>query len=263
MVNISRSSFRYEARPDQNIDLRKRLRELAEKRRRFGCRRLYLLLRREGYEVNHKRVKRLYREENLSLRRKNKKRPSHLRLVLPATERINQYWSMDFVSDSLYDGRRFRALTVIDQYSREALAIEVDNSLTGHRVTKVLNKLCEMRTTPEAITVDNGPEFTSTALDKWAYENGVKLAFIRPGKPIKNAHIESFNGRFRDECLNENVFVSLHDARNRIESWREDYNVNRPHSGIQDLTPSEFAKRFKGTTEQTENANLIVVQKKG
>lgn len=148
---------------------------------------------------------------------------------------------MDFVSDSLYDGRRFRALTIIDQYTREAIALEVSNSITGRHVCRVLDWLCELRSAPEAITVDHGPEFTSSALDRWAYENDVTLDFIRPGKPIENANVESFNGRFRDECLNENVFASLRDAREKIEAWRNDYNQTRPHSGINNLTPYEFA----------------------
>lgn len=241
MVRLSRSSYRYQPQPDKNIKLRKRLKELAQERRRFGCWRLYLLLRREGYHVNHKRVERIYRQEGLTLRKRKKKRPSHLRLVLPKPERRDQRWSMDFVSDSLYDGRRFRALTILDQYTRESLAITVSNSITGLHVCQVLEWLCELRSTPESITVDHGPEFTSSALDRWAYENHVKLDFIRPGKPIENAHIESFNGRFRDECLNEEVFVSLNDAKRKIEKWRLDYNHCRPHSGINNLTPKEFS----------------------
>lgn len=177
----------------------------------------------------------------MALRRKKKKRPSHCRLVLPKPTQPDQYWSMDFVSDSLYDGRRFRALTIIDQFTRESIAIEVSNSITGLHVSRVLDWLCEIRDTPEAITVDHGPEFTSSALDRWAYENQVKLDFIRPGKPIENAHIESFNGKFRDECLNEEVFASLQDAKEKIEAWRNDYNENRPHSGINNLTPKEFS----------------------
>lgn len=241
-MQMSRSSYRYIPHPDTNVELRLRLKELATQRRRFGCKRLYLLLRREGFEVNHKRVERIYRQEGLSLRKRKKKRPSHCRLVLPKASRADQYWSMDFVSDSLYDGRRFRALTIIDQYTREAIAIEVSNSITGHHVCRVLDWICELRSVPEAITVDHGPEFTSSALDQWAYKNNVTLDFIRPGKPIENAHIESFNGRLRDECLNENVFASLRDAREKIEAWRNDYNQNRPHSGINNLTPYEFAE---------------------
>ena len=245
--------------PDRNIALRKRLKELSQERRRFGCKRLYLLLRREGYEINHKRVERIYRQEGLSLRKRKKKRPSHCRLLLPAPIRVNQYWSMDFVSDSLYDGRRFRALTIIDQYSRESLAIEVSNSITGQHVSRVLDWLCELRGVPEAITVDNGPEFTSTALDKWAYGKSVKLDFIRPGKPIENAYIESFNGRFRDECLNEQVFVSLRDARKKIENWRQDYNECRPHSGINNLTPLEFVNLsvIKNSAEMPKNQVVL------
>ena len=149
---------------------------------------------------------------------------------------------MDFVSDSLYDGRRFRALTFIDQYTREAIALEVSNSITGHHICRVLDRICELRSIPEAITVDHGQEFTSSALDWWSNENNVTLDFIRPGKPMENAHIESFNGRFRDKCLNERVFASLRDSRRKIETWRMDYNQDRPHSGINNLTPYEFAE---------------------
>ena len=228
-------------RPDRNIELRRRLKDLAHERRRFGCKRLYLLLRREGYKINHKRVERLYRQEGLALKKRKKKRPSQCRLVLPVAKKVNQRWSMDFVSDSLYNGRRFKALTVIDQYTRELLAVEVARSITGHSVSEVLDWLCELRDPPESITVDNGPEFTSAAVDSWAHSKGIVLDFIRPGKPIDNAYIESFNGRLRDECLNEHFFSSLKDAQKKIERWRVDYNNHRPHSGLNNLTPYEFS----------------------
>ena len=244
-MQLSRSSHRYVPEPERNVELRARLKELAKQRRRFGCKRLYLLLRREGFKVNHKRVERLYRQEGLSLRKRRKKRPSHCRLVLPSAMRADQYWSMDFVSDSLYDGRRFRSLTIIDQYTREAIAIEISNSITGQHVCRVLDWLSELRSVPEAIKVDHGPEFTSSALDKWAYDIKVTLDFIRPGKPIENAYIESFNGRLRDECLNDHVFASLRDAKRKVEAWRVDYNHHRPHSGINNLTPCEFAEIAK------------------
>ena len=169
-MRLPRSSYRYIPQPDKNVELIIRLKELAKQRRRFGCKRLYLLLRREGFEVNHKRVERLYRKEGLSLRKRKKKRPSHCRLVQPKASKADQYWSMDFVSDSLYDGRRFRALTIIDQFTREAIAIEVSNSITGQHVCRILDWLCELRSVPESITVDHGPEFTSSAPDKWAYD---------------------------------------------------------------------------------------------
>jgi putative transposase len=242
LFEITRRSFRREPRPDHNQKLRARLRALAEQRRRWGCPMLYQVLRREGWRVNHKRVERLYREEGLSLRRRRRrKRLSHLRVVRQAPVAANQAWALDFVHDRLMDGRGFRALTVIDEWSRESLAIEVDVSLTGERVKRVLERLSDGRGLPAIIQTDNGPEFTGRVLDQWAFERGVKLQFIEPGKPIQNAFIESFNSRLRAECLNEHVFVSLSDARTKIEQWRIEYNRERPHSSLGHLTPEEFA----------------------
>ena len=262
IVRLCRSSCRYQAMPKNDDEIRLRLRELAEQRRKFGAPRLHTLLRREGQLINHKRTERLYREEGLSLRlKKRKKRISHLRVVMDRPQRINQHWSMDFVSDSLYNGRRFRVLTVVDDMSRECPVLEVDHSLTGQRVTRTLDRIALTRGLPEVITVDNGPEFISKALDLWAYENSVKLRFIQPGKPVQNAYIESFNGKFRDECLNDNVFVSLHSAQKIIETWRQDYNTARPHSSLNDLTPEEFAVFFKD--QQTENTKQKLDQSTG
>lgn len=266
LVGITRRSFRRVAAVDRNRELRERLRVLAEERRRWGSPMLYLVLRREGWLVNHKRVERLYREEGLSLRRRRRrKRLSHLRVVRQAPEAANQLWSMDFVSDSLAGGRRFRALTVLDQWSRESLAIEVDASLTGARVTRVLQRLRVIRGgLPPVIQTDNGPEFTSRALDRWAYESGVRIQFIEPGKPIQNAFIESFNGRLREECLNEQVFVSLDDARHKIEAWRQDYNRVRTHSALGNRTPEEFARLNGPQTHQTDDdTNSAVVSLQG
>ena len=224
---------------------------------------LHTLLRREGHLINHKRTERLYREEGLSLRlKKRKKRVSHLRVVMDRPIRINQHWSMDFVSDSLYNSRRFRVLTVVDDFSRECPALEVDHSLTGKRVTRVLERIAMTRGLPEAITVDNGPEFISKALDLWAYQNNVKLRFIEPGKPTQNAYIESFNGKFRNECLNDNVFVSLHSAQKIIETWRLDYNSERPHSSLNGMAPTEFARTFE-KEQKTEKPKQQLVRLKG
>ena len=251
IVGLCRSSYRYQAKPTDDTEIRARLRQLAEQRRKFGAPRLHVLLRREGYLINHKRTERLYREEGLSLRlKRRRKRSSHLRVVLDKPERMNQHWSMDFVADSLYNGRRLRILTVVDDLSKECPVLEVDHSLTGVRITRVLERIALTRGLPEVITVDNGPEFISKAMDAWAYENGVKLHFIQPGKPTQNAYIESFNGKFRDECLNEHVFISLDDARLKIENWRLDYNANRPHRSLNNMTPNEFAASF-----QTEITN--------
>jgi putative transposase len=200
------------------------------------------MLRREGIEINHKKTERLYREEGLSLRkRKRKKTAATNRIMLPVAEKTNQKWSMDFVTDSTVTGRRFRALTIVDDYSRECPAIEVDTSLGAGRVIQVLERLAEIRGLPEVITTDNGPEFTSKVLDEWAYRKGVKLNFIRPGKPIENAYVESFNGRLRDECLNGNWFLNVSHAKEVIEIWRLDYNEGRPHTSLNGKTPNEYA----------------------
>jgi len=260
IVGLCRSSYRYEVKPKNDTLIRDRLRELAEQRHRFGAPRLHILLLREGHLINHKRTERLYREEGLSLRlKKRKKRQSHLRIMQDQPERINQHWSMDFVSDNLFNGRRFRVLTVVDNFSRECPVMEADHSLTGQRVARVLDRIALVRGLPQVITVDNGPEFISKALDLWAVENKVRLRFIAPGKPVQNAFIESFNGRLRDECLNEHIFVNLHNAQQIIESWRQDYNTNRPHSSLNDMTPEEFSAEFF-RKQQSEITNLQLVQ---
>ena len=201
------------------------------------------MLKREGLVVNHKRTERIYREEGLVLRRKRRRKgAAGARVIIPAPEQPNQKWSMDFVTDSTVTGRRFRALTIVDDYSRECPSIEVDTSLGGARVVGVLERLAEIRGLPEVITVDNGPEFAGKALDEWAYRRGIKLNFIRPGKPVENAFAESFNGRLRDECLNTNWFMSIKHAREVIESWRQDYNEVRPHSSLNGKSPKEYAE---------------------
>ncbi len=203
---------------------------------------LHRVLRREGVTANHKRIERLYREEGLALcRRRGRKRLSHLRVAREQPVAINHTWAVDFVHDGLSDGRGFRALTVIDEFSRECLAVEVGASLTGERVTRVLQRLCELRAVPTVVRSDNGPEFRGRVMDEWAYQRGVRLHFIEPGKPTQNAFIESFNSRLREECLNEQVFVSLEDARRKIEQWRVEYNRARPHSSLGYLAPEEFA----------------------
>ena len=244
LVGTTRSSYRYSAsleRREGNRKLGERLRELAAERRRFGYRRLRVLLEREGWGVNHKRVYRLYREEGLAVRRRKRKRIGAVeRQPLALPTRPNERWSMDFVTDALNDGRRFRSLNIVDDYNRRCLATEVDTSLPGGRVVRVLKRLGELEGLPEVLVMDNGPEFAGQALGVWAYQRGVKLRFIEPGKPIQNAFVESFNGKFRDECLNEHWFVSLQDAREKIETWRRDYNEVRPHSALGNRTPEEF-----------------------
>jgi putative transposase len=243
LVGLPRASYDYRAVERHDDELRERIRELAHQRKRFGCPRIHLLLQREGLIFNHKRTERIYREEGLSLRkRKRKKTAAMARVILPAPTRPNERWSMDFVADSIVTGRRFRALVIVDDYSRECPAIEVDTSLGGRRVVQVLERLSETRGLPEVITIDNGPEFAGRVLDEWAYRHGVKLNFIRPGKPIENAYAESFIGRLRDECLNENWFISLKNARAIIENWRVDYNDGRPHTSLGGLTPREYVE---------------------
>jgi putative transposase len=241
LVGMTRSSYRYAVRRQEPGGLRERLRGLAQERCRFGYRRLTVLLRREGWPVNHKRVYRLYREEGLGVRRRKGKRIGVVRrqpLAIPT--RPNGRWSMDFISDALGDGRKFRSLNIVDDFNRECLAAEVDTSLTGARVVRVLEQLGERRGLPQILVMDNGPEFAGRAVDVWAYDQGVKLHFIEPGKPVQNAFIESFNGKMRDECLNEHWFMSLAEAREAIEAWRRDYNEVRPHTSLGNRTPQEF-----------------------
>jgi putative transposase len=242
LIEVQRSSCRYRGRRNQDPRLRARLRELAEVRRRFGYRRLQVLLQREGWRVNHKRVYRLYVEEKLGLRRKRGRKRSGARQPLAEPTGANQTWSVDFMTDALSSGRRFRTLNIVDDFTREALAIEVDTSLSGRRVARVLEDLKMKRGLPGQIRSDNGPEFTSRALDQWAYEQGIRWHYIQPGRPMENGYVESFNGRLRDECLNENWFCSLAEARGTIEAWRQDYNQCRPHSALGYRTPEEFAK---------------------
>lgn len=249
LLGVHRSVARYQRQAVEPAGLRERLCALAAERRRFGYRRLHLLLRREQFHVNRKRVYRLYREEGLSVRRRKRKRMCGVqRVPLAAPTRSNQRWSMDFMADSLMNGRKVRLLNVVDDFTRECLATEVDTSLPGARVARVLDQVAfERGAFPEAITVDNGPEFAGRVLDAWAYEHHVKLDFIDPGKPVQNAYIESFNGRVRDECLNEHWFIGLGEARKIVNAWRLDYNGVRPHSALGHLTPNEFAIQTGGT----------------
>lgn len=225
-------------------ELRARILELARERPRFGYRRIHVLLRREGWAGNRKRKYRIYREEQLSVRRRKRKRVAAApREAVPIPEQPNLRWSMDFVADTLGDGRTFRVPNIVDDFSREAVATEVGKSIPGSRVVRVLDRLARLRGLPSTIVVDNGPEFTSRVLDLWAYQHGVELHFIQPGKPTQNCLVESFNGKFRDECLNQSWFVSLADACRAIGKWRLDYNRVRPHSSLDDLTPEESAER--------------------
>jgi putative transposase len=255
IIPMHRSTHRYRSIAQDQTALRMRLRDLAAARVRYGYRRLHVLLQREGWQVNHKRVYRWYRLEGLSLRVKaKKKRTSQLRVPRPAAEAPNEHWSMDFMTDRLCDGRRFRALTLVDNMTRESLAIEADVSLTGARVVAVLERLAESRGPPQVIYVDNGPEFISRVLDEWAHRHDVQLAFSRPGKPTDNPFIESFNGRFREECLNQHWFAGLDEVQATIEAWRVEYNTVRPHSALGNQAPAAYrANRCPAMTLRTED----------
>ena len=245
VVRLWRSVHRYRSCRDPDLALRQRLRELSATRVRYGYRRLLVLLRREGWEVGKSRLYRLYCEEGLALRRKRPWR--HVSAVHREQRRLarcrNEIWSMDFVTDQLANGRRFRALTVVDLYTRECLAIEVGHTLRAEDVVRTLEQLRFERGLPQRIYCDNGSEFVSGETDLWAYTNQVALDFSRRGKPTDNAVIESFNGRFRDECLNAHWFESIDDARAKIDAWRWDYNEHRPHRSLEGLTPREFAQQ--------------------
>jgi putative transposase len=244
LMGLGRSTHRYRAqKAERDRELRTHLKELAARRMRFGYRRLTAMLVREGIQANHKRVYRLHREEGLAMRIRQRRR-IRWNGVVPSTAatRPNERWSMDFVNDWVSTGKVIRMLTLVDHCSRECPAIEVDTSLGGLRVRRVLDRVASERGLPEAIVLDNGPEFRGRALAAWSAERGVRLEFIQPGKPVQNAYVESFNGRLRDECLNANWFTSLSDARRKIETWRQDYNQRRPHSSLNYLPPAEFAR---------------------
>jgi putative transposase len=247
LIALSRSRWHYQPqRPLRDLPIRTRLRELAAARPRFGYQRLHLLLRREGLVVNHKRVYRLYREERLLVRpHRGRKQAAVPRVPLVAPIRPNERWGMDFIHDACTDGRRFRCLTMVDEYTRECPVIAVDTSLPSARVIAVLEQLAGQRGLPHSLIVDHGPEFISRALDLWAYRRGIELVFIRPGKPVENAYVESFHSRFRDECLNTQWFETLTDAGFHIEHWRQDYNEVRPHTSLAGRTPKEFAASLK------------------
>jgi putative transposase len=251
-MGISRSVFYYRSRAPDHSALKIRLRELALTRIRFGYLRLTVMLRREGWGVGKKLVYRLYRELGLSMRAKQRRRlASQSRVEMPAAERSNEAWSMDFVTARLENGRYFRTLTLVDQYTRECLALDPAFSMTGAKVAACLDRVVAKQGAPQSIRVDNGTEFQSRAMDGWAYRNRVKLDFIRPGKPVENGLIESFNGRLRDECLNVHLFWTIEDAQEKLVAWQIDYNEVRPHGSLGQLTPREYAEQAR---KQVTNA---------
>jgi putative transposase len=252
-IGVERTSIRYRSRRSDDGAVRSRLRELAAVRRRFGWRRLQVLLSREGIHVNHKKLRRLYIEERLQVRRRGgRKRALGTRAPMVLPQGPNQRWSMDFVSDTLTDGRRFRILAVVDDYTRESLCLVADTSLSGVRVVRELDALIARRGRPLSCVSDNGTELTSMAILRWSQTSGVDWHYIAPGKPTQNAFIESFNGRLRDELLNETLFTSLAQARVLIEDWRRDYNTERPHSALGNLTPIAYAARNASVPQQPE-----------
>lgn len=244
LVGMAPKTFRYASRRPDDDAVRSRLRTLANERRRFGYRRLHILLAREGHRLNHKKLFRLYRAERLGVRRRGgRKRALGTRAPMALPQRMNQRWSLDFVSDALAFGRRFRVLAVVDDFTRECLALVADTSLSGLRVGRELDRIVALRGRPAVIVSDNGTELTSHAMLRWQEERAVLWHYIAPGKPQQNGFVESFNGRFRDECLNEHLFGSLAAARRIIEAWRIDYNTERPHTSLNGLTPTAFATR--------------------
>jgi len=245
LLGLSRSVLHYVSQRHDD-GLQARLIELAGERRRFGYRRLHILVEREGFGVNHKRVHRLYREAGLAVRRRRKReRVAVERRPLQIPSGPNHTWSMDFVFDALANGKPIKCLNVVDDCTKEAVVIEAARRINGQGVADLLEAACRFRGYPACIRTDQGPEFTGRSLDQWAQANGVKLLLIQPGKPTQNAYVESFNGKFRDECLNENWFVSLDHARAVISEWRRDYNEVRPHSSLAQRTPAEFAATLR------------------
>lgn len=263
LASLQRSTCRYVAKRRDDSKLLEKIRKLAEERPRFGYRRIHAMLCRRGLEVNRKRVYRIYRAAGLAVRRRKRRK---LRLDRPAppmqVTRPNERWSMDFVHDYLADGRRIRTFNVVDAFTRECLGIEVDTSLPSARVVRTLDKLVWENGLPESLRVDNGPEFISVALDAWATQHGAKLDFIQPGKPTQNAHVESFNGRFRDECLSQGRFPTLARARAEIEMWRVDYNTERPHSALDYRTPKAFGDLVRGKVPPSADPAGAIVEGK-
>lgn len=262
LIGIPRSTFYYNAIEPNDAFLRKALKDVAAKRRRWGYRRLIVILQREGFFDNHKRIYRIYREEKLQVPRRRRRRRAKGRVEkINVPEKPRQRWSMDFVHDGTARGQRLRMLNIVDDFTRECVAIEVDTSISGERVTRVLDKVIEQFGKPTSLLMDNGPEFTGKALDQWAYKQKISLRFIEPGKPMQNGYVESFNGKFRDECLNEHWFIDVFDARRIIEEWREDYNKERPHSSLGYLTPEAFAATIKKDEQiKMEKLSLKPVQ---
>ena len=250
LMSMAESSYRY--RSGRNDEpLRARLREAAREKPRWGYRRLQIVLDQSGEHVNHKKIYRVYRELGLGIRRKKRKHLLRAGAPRPMLTAANQEWALDFVHDAAESGRKFRALSVVDPFTRECLALEVDTSMGSRRVTRVLETIIAERGVPQAIRSDNGPEFTSRHFLAWCLEKKIEMIHIEPGKPVQNAHVESFHGKLRDECLNASWFQNLFEARRKIAAWREEYNEERPHSSLGYETPSAFARRMAALRSPT------------
>jgi len=245
MLGMSASALRYEPRADRNVELREKIVAIAQRHRRYGSAMIYLKLRQAGEIVNHKRVDRLYAKEGLQVKRRQRKKiPLGERQPLLRPTAPNEVWSMDFVFDRVADGRVIKCLVIVDDGTHEAVAIDPEHSIGGERLTRLLDRICSLRGRPKVIRTDNGKEFTGRAMLTWAHRNGVALKLIQPGKPNQNAYVESFNGRFRDECLNEHWFISLGHARVEIERWRKEYNEERPKKSLGGLPPAAYARQL-------------------
>ena len=243
-LNVDRSTVRYRSKRADDSDLREEIKLVAKERRRFGYRRIQVMLERKGIFMNYKKLRRIYTEEKLQVRRRGgRKRALGTRKPMVLPDGPNQRWSLDFVNDAFTDGRRFRILTVIDDFTRENLALLADTSLSGLRVSRELDRIIAERGQPATIVSDNGTEFTSMAILQWVQNTGIDWHYIAPGKPQQNGFIESFNGKLRDECLNETLFSSLAEAKETLKEWKDDYNQQRPHSALGNLTPLEFAEK--------------------
>ena len=255
VAGMSASAFRYTPRPDRNVGLRERIIALAQRHRRYGAEMIYLKIRQTGEIVNHKRVERLYALEKLQVRRRRRKKiPIGERQPLIRPGSANEVWSMDFVFDRVATGRALKCLTIVDDATHEVVDVAIDHSMSGCQLMRVLDRICAERGHPGVIRADNGPEFTGKALMEWADQHGVTIRHIEPGKPNQNAYIESFNGRLRDECLNENWFVSLEQAQRTIEAWRCEYNEERPKKALGGMTPAEYARQM------TKRADILTVR---
>lgn len=252
LVGANRTSMRYVCHKPEEGLLKRRIIAIAHEKRRYGYRRIHVLLKREGIVINHKKLFRIYKQLGLKvLKRGGRKRALGTRIVAMTLTKKNQEWSLDFVHDVVTNGRRIRMLTVVDDFTRESIKITVDTSLNGRRVCEELEQVIEARGKPDRILSDNGTEFTSMAILRWCQEQGIRWDYIQPGKPYQNGYIESFNGKFRDECLNENLFVNLQEAKRLVETWREEYNEQRPHSSLNGKTPNEVAQgeeKLNGTS---------------